>query len=75
MECMMIKNEEYLPMSDITGKIEESLYVLYEKLAVEDFTLFDAVSENLKQSLALIRDSIELVETINKGIENGLYDD
>jgi hypothetical protein len=73
---MMLKNnEEYLPMSDITSKIEDSLYILYEKLSVEDFTLFDAVSENLKQSLALIRDSIELVETINKGIENGLYDD
>ena len=72
---MLKNNEEYLPMSDISSKIEDSLCVLYEKLSVEDFSLFDAVSENLKESLALIKDSIDLVESINTGIRNGAYDD
>ena len=72
---MLKNNEEYLPMSDISSKIEDSLYELYEKLSVEDFSLFDAVSENLKESLALIKDSIDLVESINIGIRNGAYDD
>jgi hypothetical protein len=75
MGFMMIKNKEYLPMSDITGKIEDSLYILYQKLSVEDFSLFDAVSDDLEKALGIIQESISLIESINKGIENGLYDD
>jgi hypothetical protein len=67
---MMIKNEEYLPMSDITSKIEDSLYILYEKLSVEDFTLFDMVSSDLQKALELIQDSISHIESINKTIKD-----
>jgi hypothetical protein len=71
MECMMLKNnEEYLPMSDISSKIEDSLYILYEKLSVEDFTLFDMVSSDLEKALELIQDSISHIESINKTIKD-----
>jgi hypothetical protein len=67
---MMLKNnEEYLPMSDISSKIEDSLYILYEKLSVEDFTLFDTVSSDLQKALELIQDSISHIESINKTIK------
>jgi hypothetical protein len=67
---MLNNNEEYLPMSDISSKIEDSLYVLYEKLSVEDFTLFDMVSSDLEKALELIQDSISHIESINKTIKD-----
>jgi hypothetical protein len=67
---MLKNNEEYLPMSDITSKIEDSLYVLYEKLSVEDFSLFDTVSDDLEKALGIIQESISHIESINKTIKD-----
>jgi hypothetical protein len=67
---MLKNNEEYLPMSDISSKIEDSLYILYEKLSVEDFSLFDMVSSDLQKALELIQDSISHIESINKTIKD-----